>query len=143
MAAPLCDLGNLAIHTGILQKQEPLKEEEIKIIQTHAGIGARILQDIEDVGDENGFIHMAKEIAHYHHEKWDGSGYPEGIREEQIPLSAQIVSVVSGYCALTEKKGYREAYSREEAISIMEEECGAKYNPEIFWILKKIVRQMQ
>ena len=86
---------------------------------------------------------MAREIAHYHHENWDGSGYPEGIKEEQIPLAAQIVAVVSGYCALTEKRVYRDAYSREEAISLMEEECGEKYNPEIFWILKKIVKQMQ
>ena len=143
LATPLCDLGNLAIHTSILQKQEPLNEDERKIIQGHTNIGARILQDVEALGDENGFIHMAREIAHYHHENWDGSGYPEGIKEEQIPLAAQIVAVVSGYCALTEKRIYRDAYSREEAISLMEKECGEKYNPEIFWILKKIVKQMQ
>ena len=143
LATPLCDLGNLAIHTNILQKQEPLDEEERKIIQTHTNIGARILQDVEALGDENGFIHMAGEIAHFHHENWDGTGYPEGVSEEQIPLSAQIVAVVSGYCALTEKRVYREAYSREEAIAMMETESGGKYNPEIFQILKKIVKQMQ
>ena len=143
LATPLCDLGNLAIHTSILQKQEALDEQERLIMQEHTGIGARILQDVEALGDENGFVHMAKEIAHFHHENWDGSGYPEGVKEEQIPLSAQIVSVISGYCALTEKRVYREAYSREEAILIMEKECGTKYNPEIFWILKKIVKQMQ
>ena len=112
-------------------------------IQTHTNIGARILQDVEALGDENGFIHMAGEIAHFHHENWDGTGYPEGVSEEQIPLSAQIVAVVSGYCALTEKRVYREAYSREEAIAMMETESGGKYNPEIFQILKKIVKQMQ
>ena len=143
LATPLCDLGNLAIHTNILQKQQPLEEEEKDIIRTHTTIGARILQDIEALGDENGFIHMAEEIAHFHHENWDGSGYPEGVKEEQIPLSAQIVAVVSGYCALTEKRVYREAYSREEAIDLMEKESGKKYNPKIFWILKKIVKQLQ
>ena len=143
MASPLCDLGNLAIHTNILQKTEPLEEEEKEIIRTHAAIGARILQDIEAVGDGNGFIHMAEEIAHFHHENWDGSGYPEGARGEEIPLSAQIVAVVSGYCALTEKRVYRKAYSQEEAIALMEEESGKKYNPEIFGILKKMVKQLQ
>ena len=143
LATPLCDLGNLAIHTSVLQKQEPLQEEEKDMIRTHTSIGARILQDIEALGDENGFIHMAGEIAHFHHENWDGSGYPEGVKEEQIPLAAQIVAVVSGYCALTEKRVYREAYSKEEALTLMEGESGKKYNPQIFWILKKIVRQLQ
>lgn len=143
LATPLCDLGNLAIHTSILQKQVPLEEDEKKIIQTHTTIGARILHDVEALGDDNGFIHMAAEIAHFHHENWDGSGYPEGVKEEQIPLSAQIVAVVSGYCALTEKRIYRDAFGKEEAIALMEEESGKKYNPEIFWILKKIVKQLQ
>ena len=143
LATPLCDLGNLAIHTSILQKQEPLQEQEKEIIRTHTSIGARILQDIEALGDENGFIHMAEEIAHFHHENWDGSGYPKGVKEEQIPLSAQIVAVVSGYCALTEKRVYREAYSKEKALELMENESGEKYNPEIFGILKKIVKQLQ
>ena len=143
LATPLCDLGNLAIHTSVLQKQEPLQETEKDMIRTHTSIGARILQDIGSLGDENGFIHIAEEIAHFHHENWDGSGYPDGVKEEQIPLAAQIVAVVSGYCALTEKRVYREAYSKEEAIVLMEGESGKKYNPQIFWILKKIVRQLQ
>lgn len=143
LACPLCDIGNLAIHTSILQKQEPLNEEEIKIIQTHTTIGAKILKDVEGLGDDNGFIHMAGEIAHFHHENWDGSGYPEGIMEEQIPLSAQIVGVIGAYCALTEKRIYRSAFSREEAIAMMEQEAGRKYNPDIFWVLKKIVNQLQ
>ena len=143
LASPLCDLGNLAIHTSILQKQDTLNEEEKDIIRTHTTIGAKILKDVEALGDENGFIHMAAEIARFHHENWDGTGYPEGIKEEQIPLSAQIVAVVSGYCALTEKRIYRGAYGREEAIGVMEKESGKKYNPEIFWVLKKIVKQLQ
>lgn len=143
LAAPLCDLGNLAIHTSILQKELPLREDEKKIIETHTLIGARILEDIEALGDENGFIHMAAEIALYHHENWDGSGYPRGVSEGAIPLSAQIVSAVSGYCALTEKRVYRDAYSREEAIALMEQESGKKYNSDIFWILKRIVKQLQ
>lgn len=143
LACPLCDIGNLAISTNILQKQEPLNEEERRIIQTHTTIGARILKDVESLGDDNGFIHMAGEIAHFHHENWDGSGYPEGIKEEQIPLSAQIVAVIGTYCALKEKRVYRDAFTREDAIATMEAENGKKFNPDIFWVLKKIVNQLQ
>ena len=85
---------------------------------------------------------MTIEIAHYHHENWDGTGYPEGKKGEEIPLSAQIVAVVSAYCALTEKRSYREAFSTERALEIMEADAGKKYNPEIIRILKKIVRQL-
>lgn len=142
LAAPLCDLGNVAIPTNILQKQGKLTEEESAVMRTHTAIGARILQDIEEVGNDNSFIHMATEIANYHHENWDGSGYPEAIKADAIPLSAQIVAVVSTYCALTEKRTYREAFDKEQAIEIMEYDVGVKFNPEIFGILKKIVRQL-
>lgn len=142
LAAPLCDLGNVAIPTNILQKQGKLTEEENAVMRTHTAIGARILRDIEEVGNDNAFIRMATEIANYHHENWDGSGYPEEISADAIPLSAQIVAVVSTYCALTENRSYREAFSKEQAVEIMEHDVGVKFNPEIFGILKKIIRQL-
>ncbi len=141
LAAPLCDLGNMAISTTILQKKEVLNEKESKIMQTHADIGAKILRDIGEVGNDNSFIRMATEIANYHHENWDGSGYPEGRKGEEIPLSAQIVSVVSVYCALTENRTYRGDYDRETALEMMEKDIDTKYNPDIFGIMKKIARQ--
>lgn len=143
LACPLCDIGNLAIPTNILQKQEPLNDEEREIIKTHTTIGARILKDVEGTGEDNGFIRMAIEIANFHHENWDGSGYPNGVKEDEIPLAAQIVAVVSVYCALTEDRAFRKAFSREKAIATMEEEASQKFNPDIFWILKKIVNQLQ
>ena len=143
LAAPLCDLGNMAITTDILQKQGVLTESENEIMRRHTTIGARILRDISVAGSENKLVQMAIEIANFHHENWDGSGYPEGIKEEQIPLSAQIVAAIGTYCALTEKRVYREAFSKEEAIIMMEEEIGKKFNPDIFWVLKKIVKQLQ
>lgn len=142
LAAPLCDLGNMAIPTNVLQKQGALTEEENAIMQTHTTIGARILRDVGGAGSDNSFIRMAVDIANYHHENWDGSGYPSHKREEEIPLAAQIVSVVSAYCALTEKRTYREAFSQERAVTIMEEDICKKFNPSIFMILKKIVRQL-
>ena len=142
LSAPLCDLGNVAIPTAVLQKQEELDSHETEIMQTHTLVGSRILNDIENREDYNDFVHMSKEIAHYHHENWDGSGYPEGIKGDDIPLSAQIVSIASAYCALTEHRTYREAYGKEEALSVMAEDSGKKYNPRILGILQKISRQL-
>ena len=110
-------------------------------MQTHADIGAKILRDIGEIGNDNGFIRMATEIANYHHENWDGSGYPEGRKGDEIPLSAQIVSVVSVYCALTEKRTSRGDYDRESALAMMEKDINTKFNPDIFEIMKKIARQ--
>lgn len=142
LAAPLCNLGNLAIPIDILQKEFSMGEKEKKIFEAHTIVGAGILQDIEAMGEENGFIHMAGEIAQYHHENWDGSGYPKGIKEEAIPLSAQIVSIVGEYCLLTNNCIEGRAL-KEEAMEVMEQESGKKYNPEIMWILKRIVKQLQ
>lgn len=143
MAVPLCDLGNLAIPTEILQKKAALDERESAIMQTHVEIGAKVLRDIAEIGIDNKFIQMAMDIASYHHENWDGSGYPEGRKGDEIPLSAQIVGVVSVYCALTERREHREAFSQEKAFQIMDEDAEKKYNPDIYWILKKIVRQLR
>lgn len=142
LAAPLCDLGNVAIPTELLQKKESLSQEERNVIRTHAEVGAKILQDIMDTGDYNDFLQMSLDIAHYHHENWDGSGYPCGKSGEEIPLSAQIVSVVSAYCAMTEDRVYRDSYHIEETLTMMEADAGKKFNPNIFGILCKIYRQL-
>lgn len=143
IAAPLCDLGNMAIPTHILQKNGSLTESEIEEMHKHTTIGAGILKDIQSIGDYNDFIKMAIEIAQSHHENWDGSGYPEGLKGEQIPLSAQIVAVASVYCALTETRSYRNAYDVEKTFQIMQEDVGTKLNPNIFGILHKIHRQLR
>lgn len=142
LAAPLCDLGNVAIPTELLQKKGSLSQEERDVIRTHAEVGAKILQDIMDTGDYNDFLQMSLDIAHYHHENWDGSGYPCGKSGEEIPLSAQIVSVVSAYCAMTEERVYRDSYHIEETLAMMEADAGKKFNPNIFGILCKIYRQL-
>ena len=101
------------------------------------------MRDIETLGDENGFLHMAGEIARNHHENWDGSGYPRGVKEEAIPLSAQIVTVVSDYCQLTRSLADGGGLMKEEAVKRLEQDSGKKYNPEMIWILKRIVKQLQ
>lgn len=141
LSAPLCDLGNVSIPSSLLQKEDALTNEEIQIMKSHTSLGDRILRDIEGNGDYNSFIHMSREIAHYHHENFDGSGYPDNKEGDQIPLSAQIVAVVGEFCALTEDRSYRDAYSLEEALAIMEVDADSKFNPEIYKIVKKIYRQ--
>ncbi len=142
LAAPLSDLGNVAIPTDILQKKESLLPEELAVIQTHTTVGAKILQDIRNTGDYNDFLQMSIDIAHYHHENWDGSGYPCGKKGDEIPLSAQILSVASAYCAITETRVYRHSYNIDAAFELMEADAGKKFNPDIFLILRKIRRQL-
>ncbi|MBQ9119938.1 MAG: response regulator [Lachnospiraceae bacterium] len=142
IAAPLSDIGNVAIPMEILQKKTRLTPEEIKVMQTHTTVGAKILRDISMTGDYNDFLKQAIDIAHYHHENWDGTGYPDGKKENEIPLSAQIVSMISTYCALTEERAYRSAFSREEALGIMQNEAGTRFNAELLEICKKISRQL-
>lgn len=142
LAAPLCDLGNVAIPTEILQKVEQLSPEETDIVHKHSEIGAKIIKDIQTSGDYNDFLQMSYEIARYHHEKYNGTGYPCHIKGDEIPLSAQIVCVVSDYCALTEARVYRAAFTKEDTLALMEADSGRKYNPKIFNILKMIIRQI-
>lgn len=137
LAAPLCDIGNIGIPTDILKKKELLTDEENVTMQNHTNIGARLISDLYVNSDYNEFISTAIDIAHYHHEKWDGSGYPEGLKSEEIPLAAQIVSVMERYTSLTEK-GYK---TREEAIAIMRDEAGTVFGKDIFNICEKISRQ--
>lgn len=142
ISAPLCDLGNVSIPSEILNRKGPLSPDEQELMKTHTTVGADILRSVMDE-DYNDFIQMSIEIANYHHENWDGSGYPCGLKGDDIPLSAQVVSLMSEFCALTGVRGYREAYSREEAVGIMEKEVGVKFDADLFGICKKIYRQLR
>lgn len=143
LAVPLCDLGNVAVPTGILQKKEALLPEEEAVMRGHAAAGGKILEDILHMGDYNDVLRMAEEIAYCHHENWDGSGYPYGKKGGEIPLSAQIVSVVSDYCAVTESLASGEADVVEGALERMGLDTGKKFNPDIFQILRKIYRRLR
>ncbi|MCM1144441.1 MAG: response regulator [Blautia sp.] len=138
LATPLCDIGNIGVPIDILRKKTDLNDEELAMMQQHTSIGARLLGDLYVNNDYNEFISTAIEIAHFHHENWDGSGYPKGLKENEIPLAPQIVAVMERYTNLTEK----DAHSREEALAIMQDEAGSKFNPVIFGICQKISRQL-
>ena len=129
--------GNIGVPVELLKKKD-LTEEEREIVQNHTNIGARLLSDLYVNSDYNEFISTAIDIARYHHENWDGSGYPEHLKEQKIPLAAQIVAVMERYTNLTEKG----AYGREEALAVMKEEAGVKFNSDIYTICCKISRQL-
>lgn len=138
LAAPLCDIGNIGISMDLLRKRENLTEEEQAAVQNHTNIGAKLLMDLHVNSDYNDFISTAVDIAKYHHENWDGSGYPDKLTGKNIPLAAQIVSVAEKYCTLTGG----ETLSREEALEAMGREAGIKFDPDIYEICRKISRQL-
>lgn len=130
-AAPMHDIGKIAIPDAILQKPGKLTEEEFAIMKSHAAKGAKIIQEtFQKLGDEE-YFHMAYQVACYHHEKWNGKGYPEGLKEEEIPLCARIMAVADVFDAISEKRCYRDAMPLETCFSIIGEGIGQDFDPVI------------
>lgn len=123
-AAPLHDIGKIVIPDEILRKPGKLTEEEMDIMRTHAAAGANILAN-----SKNPLIQMSEIIAHYHHENWDGTGYPVGLHGEEIPIEARIVSIVDVYDALRSDRVYRSSIPEEKVISMLKEYSGIKFDP--------------
>ena len=113
-ASPMHDIGKVAIPDSILLKPAALSADEWEVMKTHTEIGAKMLSD-----SLSPFLQMGVDIAHYHHERWDGSGYPKGLRGEEIPLTARIMNIVDQYDALRSSRPYKEGFSHERALKIM------------------------
>ena len=128
-AAPMHDLGKIAVDDGILRKPGRFTPEEFEIMKTHAAEGARIVHEILRNTDDDAFHEIAENVAHYHHERWDGSGYPEHLAKEQIPLEARIMAVADVYDALVSKRVYKEKLSFEKADAIIREGFGSQFDP--------------
>lgn len=134
-ASALHDIGKIAIPEEILNKPGRLTKEEFEIMKTHTTIGSEMLDNIEGYGDEP-LVRTAYAICRWHHERYDGRGYPDGLVGEQIPISAQIVALADVYDALVSKRSYKEAFSHETAVHmILNGECGA-FNPLILDCLR-------
>ena len=132
----LHDIGKVGIPDYILLKKGSLTEEEFEVMKKHPVIGYDALRNASgDLGSDF-FLNMAMDIILYHHERWDGAGYPYGLKGEDIPLSARIVSIADVYDALTSRRPYKEAFTHDKAIEIMKTEVG-KYDPELFNIFIK------
>ncbi|WP_082020785.1 HD domain-containing phosphohydrolase [Candidatus Soleaferrea massiliensis] len=129
-ASSMHDIGKIAIPDSILNKPGPLTREEFEIMKTHASRGCEMLATLNRVGDRE-YLEYAYRICRHHHERWDGCGYPDGLRGDEIPLCAQIVGIADCYDALTVDRVYREALPEEKAFSmIMNGECGA-FSPQM------------
>ncbi|WP_416886322.1 HD domain-containing phosphohydrolase [Marinospirillum sp.] len=125
-ASPMHDIGKIGIPDHILQKPGKLTTEEWQIMQQHAEIGATLLAD-----DPSSLFQLAQEVAATHHEKFNGQGYPKGLKGEEIPLSGRIVAVADVFDALTSTRPYKKAWSNEKAIALIQNEAGAHFDPEV------------
>ena len=128
LASALHDIGKIGIDEKILNKPGRLTPEEFEVIKTHPMLGAKILHDLDNFGEEP-LLQTAYEIARWHHERWDGRGYPDGLKGDDIPISAQLVALADVYDALTSERCYKKAFSHEKAVQMIRNgECGA-FNP--------------
>ena len=131
-SAPLHDIGKVGIPDSILQKPGPLTPEEWVIMKTHSRLGSDAIEQAEiDVEQPVAFLSLAKEIAHWHHEKWDGSGYPDGLHGDEIPLSARLMAVADVFDALISQRVYKPAMSYEKTREIIAYGSGSHFDPDI------------
>jgi len=128
-AAPMHDLGKIAVDDAILRKPGRFTPEEFEQMKKHAAEGARIVNEILKDTDDDEFHRIAVNVAHYHHERWDGSGYPEGLKGAQIPLEARIMAIADVYDALVSKRVYKESMPFDKADGIIMEGMGSQFDP--------------
>ncbi len=132
MSAPLHDIGKVGIPDHILLKPGKLTADEWVVMKTHAQCGSNAIEQAErDVDAPLEFLTLAKEIAHWHHEKWDGSGYPDGLAGEAIPLAARLMAVADVFDALISKRVYKEAMTTAEAGRLLKEGRGRHFDPDV------------
>ena len=130
-AAPMHDIGKIAISDMILQKPGTLSPEEYKMMQRHTSEGGRLIRENMGRIVNQEFVEVASDIATYHHEKWNGQGYPKQRKGKEIPLCARILAIADVFDALVSRRQYKEGMSLEEAFEIMEKERGISFEPEL------------
>ena len=123
LAAPLHDIGKIGVPDAVLHKADTLSDEEVAIMRKHSLIGYEILRD-----SRSSIVLAASEIALRHHERWDGSGYPDGLKGEQIPLFARIVAIADVFDALTSERPYKHAWNTEEAFTYLQQHAGVLFD---------------
>ncbi len=138
IAAPMHDLGKVGIPDRILLKAGALNDEEFSVMKRHTLIGEHMLG-----GTGIPVLEMAAKIARHHHERWDGTGYPDGLKGDAIPLEARITAVVDIYDALVHKRVYKDAMAEEEALSIMQELAGKHLDPDLLHLFIRLLPEMR
>ncbi len=142
-AAPLHDIGKIAVPDSILQKPGKLTKEEFERIKSHTTEGGRIIREVMGNIEEKEYVNIAEKVASCHHEKWDGSGYPYGMKGEDIPLEARIMAIADVFDALVSKRCYKEAMSIDEAFQIIKESEGSHFDPVLAKIFLSLRPQIE
>ena len=145
LSAPLHDIGKINIPDAILNKPGKLTDEEFAIMKTHAEDGRKIIERAITVVQGENYLKEARNMAGYHHEKWDGTGYPEGLKGQVIPLSARIMAVADVFDAVSSKRVYKDAMPFEDALAILQKDAGTHFDPkcvEVFIDAKDEVRKV-
>ena len=143
-SAPLHDIGSVGVPDRIFLKPGRLTLEEFEIMKGHTSKGLNFILNAErDIGLEIPFLKFAKEIVHSHHEKWDGSGYPEGLSGDAIPIPARLMAVADVYDALTSRRVYKQPVSHENAVKIILKEKGKQFDPDIATAFNEIHEEFQ
>jgi len=142
-ASSLHDIGKISISDAVLNKPGRLTAEEFEEIKTHSVVGAKMLLDLPIDHQETPLVKVASEICRWHHERYDGNGYPDGLKGEEIPIAAQVVALADVYDALTGERCYKKAYSHQDALKmILEGQCGA-FNPTLLLCLQEIADNLE
>ena len=128
-AAPMHDIGKISIPDTILQKPGKLTDEEYSVMKKHSVLGGEIIQEIFKDMDDKEFLNIAYDVTRYHHEKWNGNGYPEGLVGKEIPFSARIMAIADVFDAISAKRCYRDAMPLEKCFAIIEEGKGVDFDP--------------
>ena len=130
-SAPLHDIGKVGIDDSILKKSGKFTPEEFEVMKNHTIIGSEALKKAKAVMGEPSFLDCAEILARHHHEKWDGSGYPDRLKNTEIPLFARIMAIADVYDALVSKRSYKEAIPHDETVAIMKDCNGTQFDPDI------------
>ena len=128
-AAPMHDIGKIGVDDFILRKPGNFTDEEYNMMKSHSAKGAAMLGTVLSEVDDEDFVNIAINVAHYHHERWDGKGYPKGLSGEEIPIEARIMALADVLDALLSKRYYKEAFSFEKAIGIIADGLGTQFDP--------------
>ena len=132
-SAPLHDVGKIQVPDAILNKPGRLTDDEFDLMKTHTTAGSQVItQAMNTVSEQDsGYLREARNLAHYHHEKWNGAGYPSGLKGEEIPLSARIMAVADVFDALVSKRSYKDGFPFEKAMGIIKESSGSHFDPKV------------
>jgi putative two-component system response regulator len=139
-SAQLHDLGKISVSDLVLNKPAKLTDEEFDIIKHHCTEGERIVDEIIGKTKDDGFLHHAKKFAGYHHEKWNGTGYPRGLKEEEIPLEGRIMAIADVYDALISERPYKKAFSHEQAVEIIKSGSGVHFDPKLVEVFLTVTK---